>query len=394
MADVTEPTWSNWSGRLTANADLKHVRSEDDVAALVAAAAGAGLTVRTAGRSHSHMPLIPNNDVIIDTSGLNGVISADAEARTAWVYAGTPIAALGRPLHDLGLALKNQGDIDRQTIGGAAATGTHGTGITLQNLSSSVIGARVVLASGETVDCGPGEQSDLWRVVQLNLGAVGVVTRLKLQLRTAYRLRERGDVVGFDDVIGSLAEVSTATRHYEFFWLPDRDLVVAKVIEETLDDPEYPLASEGKRVGWNYEVLANHRAWKHTEIEYSIPLEHGPACMAEIRGMVLSDFPDMPWAIEYRTLAKDDVWMSTACGRDTVTISLHYDVGEDETPLFGAAERIFRAVDGKPHWAKVHYLDGETLSAMHAHWSDWWRVRNAADPDGLFLNEYMLSIKL
>jgi FAD/FMN-containing dehydrogenase len=393
MAEPSMPNWSNWSGRLSSHADLVHVRSEDDVAALISAASFSGKTVRTAGRSHSHMPLIPNSDVIIDTSGLQGIISTDAVAKTAWVYAGTPIAALGRPLHDKGLALKNQGDIDRQTIGGAAATGTHGTGAKLQNISSSVIGARIVLASGEIVDCGPDDRSDLWRVSQLNLGAVGVVTRLKLQLRDAYRLRERGSIVPFDDVIGGLAEVSVATRHYEFFWLPDRDLVVAKAIHETDDAPEYPLEGEGKRVGWNYEVLPNHRAWKHTEMEYSVPIEQGPSCMAEIRGMVLSDFPDMPWAVEYRTLASDEVWMSTACERDTVTISLHHDVGEDETAMFAAAEGIFRQVNGRPHWAKVNYLDGQALSAMHPNWDDWWTLRNGVDPDGVFLNDYMSSIK-
>jgi len=386
------PDWSNWSGRLTADADLIHVRSEDDIARRLAATQP-GSTIRVAGRSHSHMPLIPNSDTIIDTSGLNGVISTNADDQSAWVWAGTPIAALGASLHAAGLALKNQGDIDRQTIGGAAATGTHGTGRSLQNLSASVIGARVILASGDIVDCSVEEHPELWEVARLNLGAIGVITRLHLQLRGAYKLREDGTFKPFDEVIGDLASLPDRSRHYEFFWLPDRDLVVGKAIDETDDDPEYPLAREGRRVAWSYEVLANHRSWKHTEIEYSVPDEVGPSCVAEIRDMVLSDYPDMPWAIEYRTLAADDVWMSTAYRRPTVTISLHYDVAADEEPMYRAAERIFREVDGRPHWAKLNYLDGAELSAIHPRWSDWWRVRDQADPDGLFLNDYLASIR-
>ncbi len=386
------PNWSNWSGRLTADAELVHVRSEDDVARRVAAAEP-GSTIRVAGRSHSHMPLIPNDDTIVDTSGLNGIISTNVDDQTAWIWAGTPIAALGAPLHAAGLALKNQGDIDRQTIAGAAATGTHGTGRTLQNISASVIGARIVLVGGEVVDCSASERSDLWEVVRLNLGAVGVVTRLHLQLREAYKLREDGAIQPFSEVIDDLAVRPDRSRHYEFFWLPDRDLVVGKAIDETDDEPEYPLAREGRRVAWNYEVLPNHRAWKHTEMEYSIPDDEGPACVAEIRDLVRSDYPDMPWAIEYRTLAADDVWMSTAYQRRTVTISLHYDVDADEEEMYRAAERIFRQVDGRPHWAKLNYLDGEDLASIHPRWDDWWRVRDAADPDGVFLNDYLTMIR-
>ena len=342
------PNWSNWSGRLTADAELVHVRSEDDVARRVAAAEP-GSTIRVAGRSHSHMPLIPNDDTIVDISGLNGIISTNVDDQTAWIWAGTPIAALGAPLHAAGLALKNQGDIDRQTIAGAAATGTHGTGRTLQNISASVIGARIVLVGGEVVDCSASERSDLWEVVRLNLGAVGVVTRLHLQLREAYKLREDGAIQPFSEVIDDLAVRPDRSRHYEFFWLPDRDLVVGKAIDETDDEPEYPLAREGRRVAWNYEVLPNHRAWKHTEMEYSIPDDEGPACVAEIRDLVRSDYPDMPWAIEYRTLAADDVWMSTAYQRRTVTISLHYDVDADEEEMYRAAERIFRQLRPPGH---------------------------------------------
>jgi hypothetical protein len=50
-------------------------------------------------------------------------------------------------------------------------------------------------------------------------------------------------------------------------------------------------------------------------------------------------------------------------------------------------------VDGRPHWAKVNYLDGAELATIHPRWDDWWRVRDAADPDDLFLNDYLASIR-
>jgi L-gulonolactone oxidase len=97
--------------------------------------------------------------------------------------------------------------------------------------------------------------------------------------------------------------------------------------------------------------------------------------------------------VEYRSLAADDVWLSTANGRDTVTVSVHEDVGEDERPYFKACEEIFLSHGGRPHWGKVHYLDGKHLQAAHPHWEQWWAVRDAVDPAGSFLNDYLKSLR-
>ena len=388
------PVWTNWSGKQsTATASLHHLRSECDAAAVAAAARDAGHSVRVAGAGHSHQPLVPTDGVIVDVSGLTGVLSTDPAAATATVWAGTPIYALGRPLHDAGLALVNQGDIDRQLIGGAVGSGTHGTGATLGNLSSAVLGATIVVASGDVIDVDPTAEPDLWQVARLHLGAAGIVTKLRLQLRPAYRLRERGSIETYDDLAPGLANAVHAARHFEFFWYPRSDKAAVKYIDETDDDPEYPLAEEGSRVGWNYEVLPNHRTWLHTEMEYSVPLESGPACLDAIRQLLRRDFPEMPYPVEYRSLAPDDVWLSTAYERPTVTISLHQDVGVDDEPMFRAAEEIFRSYDGRPHWGKVNYLDGDELASIHPRWLDWWSARDRVDPTGVFLNDYLRSIR-
>ena len=387
------PVWANWSGRLrVADGRLVHVRSEDDAAALVRTAAAGGSTVRVAGAGHSHAPLVPN-ETIVDVSALSGVIAADTSPMTATVGAGTPIHVLGPALHRHGLALHNQGDIDRQLIAGAVGTGTHGTGAALGNLSSSVVGARLVTAAGEVVDCSADDEPEIWQAARHHLGALGVVTQLTLAVRPAYRLRERGERRPLDDVLPELAELAASSRHVEFFWFPVADRAVLKFIDETDDEPEYPLAPEGGRVAWNYEVLPNHRTWPHTEMEYSVPVERGPECLAAIRDLLAADFPDMGWPVEYRVLAADDVWMSTAYERPTATISLHLPVGDDERPMYTAAEAIFRSFEGRPHWGKVNYLTGDELAAIHLRWDDWWAVRDRIDPAGVFLNDYLRSIR-
>ncbi len=388
------PLWSNWSGRHVARPQsLAFVRSEEDLQALVRSAAAKKLTVRAAGSGHSHAPLVPSQGVIVDTTGLSGVIETDAASARAWVWAGTPICMLGRPLHDAGLALANQGDIDRQAIAGAVATGTHGTGRELANLSASVVGACLVLATGERVSVSASANHELWPAARLTLGALGVVTRLQLQLRPAYRLVESGWEVPFDQLIEEIPARIARHRHFEFFWNPRSDVANAKAIDETDRAPEYPLASEGARCAWSYEVLPNHRPHPHTEMEYSVPADRGIDCLKAIRELLRTRFTDVRWPVEYRTLAADDVWLSTAYERPTVTISVHQAVDEDETAYYRACEEIFLAHDGRPHWGKVNYLDGNALATIHPRWHDWWRLRDAADPSGVFLNDWLRSVR-
>ncbi|MEZ5559018.1 MAG: D-arabinono-1,4-lactone oxidase [Pseudomonadales bacterium] len=387
-------TWSNWSGRQQARPQALHfVRSEADLVALVRAAAASDTPVRAAGAGHSHAPLVPTDGLIVDLSGLAGVVAVDQARQRARVWAGTPIHALGRPLHDVGLGLSNQGDIDRQAIAGACATGTHGTGRTLRNLSAAVTGVSIVLASGELLRCSADERAELFQAARLHLGALGVVTQLELQLRTAYRLQEHGWSEPFEALGERISEYVGSARHFEFFWYPHTDTAVAKTIDETDAPPSYPLAAEGARCAWSYEVLPNHRPHRHTEMEYSVPAEAGLSCMREIRQLIQHDFPGLRWPVEYRTLAADDVWLSTAYERDTVTISVHQDIAEDETGYYRACEAIFLRHGGRPHWGKVHYLDGTQLGNAHPRWEAWWQVRDRADPRGLFLNEFLRSVR-
>ncbi len=387
-------SWNNWSGRQRSKpAALHFVRSETDAAAVVRAAVATQQSVRVAGAGHSHAPLVTNGGVIVDASGLAGVVSVDAAAKRAWVWSGTRIYALGRPLHDLGLALKNQGDIDRQAIAGAVATGTHGTGRALQNLSASVTGIRMVAASGEIIECSAHDDVELFNAARLSLGAFGLVTQLQLQLTDAFRLQERAWSEAFEPLMAKLDEHVAGSRHFEFFWYPHSDIANAKATDTTSEAAVYPLAAEGARRAWSYEVLSNHRPQLHTEMEYSVPAEHGPECMRAIRELIRRDFPDLKWPVEYRTLASDDVWLSTAYERTTVTISVHQDVNEDDEPYFRACEEIFDAYSGRPHWGKVNYLDGAKLAARHPRWVDWWRARDTVDPSQTFLNDYLRSVR-
>lgn len=382
--------WSNWSGLVRGSPGrIVSADSEAEVQSIVREAASRGEAIRVVGEGHSHAPLVAHDGVILGVDALAGVHAVDPEAGVARIGAGARLHALGRPLRDAGVALLNQGDIDRQSLAGAIATGTHGTGVTLQNLSAGVVGLRLVLADGSVVDCDADREPELFAAARIGLGAFGVVTEVALRVRGAYRLKESMWLEPVDDVLSRLGELVRATRHFEFFWMPGKQSVACKALDETDEPAVHPVGPEGGRLAWSDEVLANTREDKHTEMEYSVPAEHGVECFQRLRARVEADFPDLSWPIELRTLAADDVWMSTAYERSTITLSVHQGASEPWRDLFDACEDVFRDFDGRPHWGKAHGRRGKDLAGIHPRWSDWWRVRDAFDPDGRFMNEYL-----
>ncbi len=114
--------WQNWSQSESCRpAEIHFARTVEDVQAAVVRSRELGLAIRVAGSGHSHHRLVPTEGVILDLSGLSGVIGVDTSAGTARVWAGSTLFSLGRPLLEAGVGLVNQGDIDRQALAGPGA---------------------------------------------------------------------------------------------------------------------------------------------------------------------------------------------------------------------------------------------------------------------------------
>ena len=93
--------------------------------------------------------------------------------------------------------------------------------------------------------------------------------------------------------------------------------------------------------------------------------------------------------VEVRFAAADDLWLSTAHGRDTAYIAVHQYIRLPFARYFRAVERIVAAVGGRPHWGKMHWLEAERLGELYPRFADAQRVRQQADPDGVFSSPYL-----
>jgi FAD/FMN-containing dehydrogenase len=386
-------SWCNWSRSVQCTPRrIERPTSEAELAARLRGAWADGLPVRVAGSGHSHSPLVATDGLLLGLGALDGIEASDPAGLEATVRAGTVLSRLGAPLRALGMAMENLGDVDVQALAGAIATGTHGTGRRLRNLSSQVVGVRLYTAAGERLECSEQSSPRVFAAARLSLGALGVIAAVRLRLVPAYRLHERIWREDVEPALERLDERIAAHRHFEFFWLPHKDRLELKALDPS-QLPDGPVPGRPReRVGPSHEILPSVRDVAHVEMEYAVPAEHGVACFREIRERMRRRHPDVLWPVEFRTLAADDAPLSPAQGRETVTISLHQAAELPYREFFTDCEAIFRNVAGRPHWGKLHGCRAAQLRGLYPRWDEFHAARRELDPHGRLLNDHLREL--
>jgi FAD/FMN-containing dehydrogenase len=180
--------------------------------------------LRPVGSGHSFSGLVPSDGTLVASDLLSGVISTDAERLQAEVWAGTRLHQLGPLLEARDQALPNLPDMAYPTLGGALATSTHGTGPRFGSLSTFV--DRLVLAtpSGELLECSPERNAEVFHAARCSLGALGVLTRVRLQNQRAFRLVETAQFEALDGLLEDVERRRDAHRHFELYAFPHASL--------------------------------------------------------------------------------------------------------------------------------------------------------------------------
>nr|WP_244475162.1 FAD-binding protein [Rhizobium sp. Leaf341] len=182
--------WRNWVGNQSCIVRARGAPgSEAELSDMVRTAAAEGMAVRCAGSGHSFTPVALTSGLHLTLSGMQGVTDIDQERKRVSVSAGTTINALGKVLKANGLSLINQGDIDSQALAGALTTGTHGTGATLGNMASQIVGMRIVQPDGSIL-VADESNPDLLNAARVSIGMLGVISEITLQAMDSYRLHE------------------------------------------------------------------------------------------------------------------------------------------------------------------------------------------------------------
>jgi FAD/FMN-containing dehydrogenase len=379
--------WKNWSGSQQHQArQLSLPESESELLSLLDQARNEDLVVRPIGSAHSFVPFW-TDDILLSLDGMKGIRHIDFERQQVTMGAGTKLHEIGQPLYEAGFSMINMGDIDRQSIAGAIGTGTHGTGRNLQNVSNQLASVRFMQASGELLTLTPAD-GDLFRAVQVSMGTLGVVTEVTLNVVPAYHLIEKNWECSVEACGEALEELINNNRHFEFFWDPAKDVCAMK----TLNPVEVGFTDGVNPVGPAHEIIPSTRDLEFNETEFSVPYESGWECFLELRGLMQRKYPEVRWPLEYRILAADESLLSTANGRESVTISAHQSNRLDHTAFFLDAENLFRDFDGRPHWGKIHTLRFDELNGRLPGFDRFCEVRQRLDPKGRFLNSFLRGV--
>lgn len=419
--------WRNWSGGLVAHpAGRFSPADEAELAEFLKSTQG---SVRPVGSGHSFTPLVPTDGHLVVIDQLTGMLSHDPDALQATFAAGTRLGDMGAPLAEVGQAMLNLPDIDRQTLAGATATSTHGTGIAFPSLSAMVTELRLVTPGGEMLDISAESDPALFNAARVSLGALGIITRMTIQNRDSYRLKAQNWAQPIEEVLETFDESAAAHRHFEMFPLTHSDYALTLAIDETdepinnpPEDPEQAAAFGEAMAMWmqtppgerrplvnglaeqiapteavdvSYKILSNVRNNRFNEMEYSVPLEAGAECLREVLRTISEQEVDVVFPLEYRYVQRDDTWLGMSSGdEDHAAISIHRTASEDYRPYFDLIEPIFWKYGGRPHWGKIHSLGAEELGGLYPHFADFQALRAELDPQGRMLNEHLRRLFL
>lgn len=410
-------------------AEVVRPATTDEVADLVRTARAAGRRVKAIGAGHSFTAIAATDGVQLSLDRLQRVIDIDLDRHVVTVGAGITLHRLNDVLADAGLALPNLGDIDRQSIAGAIATATHGTGLELGNLATNVIGMELVTGEGDVVGCRADERPDLLHAARVGLGALGSVTEVTLQCVPAFRLHARESVEVLDDVLDDFGAECVAVDHFELYWMPGSRRCQVKRNRRT-DEPAAPQGRLGYvrdkwvgenlafgavcRVGRRFPSLAprigklvasaaterelidrsdrifcSPRRVRFVEMEYGVPLEHLPDAVRRVRELAGNLPTPVLFPIEVRVSAADDIPLSTGHGRRSGWVAVHQYRGVPYEEYFAGVERIMDDYDGRPHWGKVHGQRAATLKGRYPQWDVFADARERLDPNRTFANPYL-----
>jgi L-gulono-1,4-lactone dehydrogenase len=427
--------WTNWAQSVACRpARVESPRDPAEVAEVLATARRDGLSVKPVGAGHSFTPVAATDGVQVRLDRLAGLIRTDFDPEsgsgTATAAAGTTLRVLNAELTRLGLGLANMGDIDVQTVSGAVATGTHGTGRDSASLSAQVVGLEIVLPGRGLVQCTADHEPELFQAARLGLGALGIVTSLTFRVEQAFLLHAVEEPGHLDEILERFDEYA-ATDHLDLYWFPFTDSVQVKRHRRT-GNPRRPLSrasawwvDAGENVGIEMiqritraaprytpvvnrlagrlisrrdyvdmapSVFTRPRRVRWHEMEYGLPRGVAVAAIREFRRLTTQGPWRIAFPVEIRLAPADDVWLSPGYGRETVYIACHAYPRTDYLGWFAVSEELFASYGGRPHWGKLHTRDVGHLQQVYPRLAEFRDIRNLVDPDRVMGNAYLRHV--
>ncbi len=386
--------------------------------------------VRFAGSLHSLNALCATSDIQIQTDKLNRIISLDKSALRVKVEAGIKIGALLAELAKEGLSLPNQGYITEQSIGGAIATATHGSGRT-GTLSGAVVEIELIDSRGNLHSLSPDANNHLFSAAIVNLGCLGAIYSLTLKCIPLKKLHLEKVKMDLETTLNQLSDLLNRYEYFQFIINPYGNETIVWKYHKTEEKPRnrfgykwhrmlvkilavccfdiipipwwlmpsmiqlYLIASPLKSsVDVSYKLLSPADEGHYIEEEIAVPFERFKEALEATRKIINKHGANKnrPVAVILIRFANADSYgyLSPAFSRQTAYISLIAIVKEGYKELFREFETSLYPFEGKPHWGKANFLSKERFSLLYReNYNRFLEACKELDPDRMFSNDYI-----
>ena len=410
---------TNWAGNLTYSAE--RLVAPKTVAEAQEVVRGAR-KLRVVGSRHCFNDIADTPDTQLSLDHMRGVVSLDTARHQVTIEGGARYSDISPWLHDHGYALHNLASLPHITVAGACATATHGSGAKLGNLATAVAAIEFINAEGDLVTLSRERNADTFPGAAVNLGALGVLTKLTLDLQPSFAMRQNVYcdlplatlAANFDEIMAAGYSVSLFTDWQgdliEQVWIKSRaaagsplDRLKPFFGAAPASDKMNPVpganpincTEQMDSVGPSYDRLPHFRidsipsAGGEIQVEYFIARNHAVAAIAALHewGGALSP---LVMASEIRTIAADDLWLSPCYQRPCV--AFHFTFNPDQSAvmkLLPGMEEALAPFEPVPHWGKLTTMAPETVRSRYARLGAFRELLDAHDPAGKFRNAFV-----
>ena len=406
---------TNWAGNYEFRApEVRTPESVEQLQELV----GGSPRIRAIGTRHSFNDLADSAGALVSLVDSQPEPRLDTERMTVSVTAGTRYGVLASWLDAQGFALHNMGSLPHISVAGAIATGTHGSGNTLGNLSTAVSGLQMVTGDGQLLEVDRTHPQFEGMVV--SLGALGIVTRVSLDIQPTFNVRQdvytdlpwHAALEEFEAITSSAYSVSLFTDWrgdtLQSVWFKTRLApgnsgsmpptmfgATAAITETSLAEGQNNTTVQGGIPGAWSERLPHFRLdstpsnGDELQTEYFVDRRRAPGALAAVRALGEFIAPHL-LITELRTVAADELWLSPAMGRPSLAI--HFTWKNESAAVARLAPQIEAALapfDARPHWGKVNTMNAVNIAPLYPRLPEFQALAERMDPQHRFRNAYL-----
>jgi alditol oxidase len=410
---------TNWAGNLEYGSERLY--SATDIAD-VRRFVKVNTKFKVLGTKHCFNDIANTGTQFLSVRSQDKVVDINAKNKTVTIEAGMSYGQLAPFLDQHGFALHNLASLPHISVAGACSTATHGSGEKNGNLATQVSALDLVTASGDAVSLSREKEGDVFLAAVVGLGALGVITRLTLDVQPTFTMKQYvyenlplSELrQSFDAIESSAYSVSLFTdwqkQRVNEVWLKVREdtepkfdaraqFFGAKLATRNLHpiaeiSPENCTEQMGVPGPW-YERLPHFRmgfmpsAGKELQSEYFVPRKHAVEAILAIEKLRDNISPHLLIS-EIRTIAADNLWMSTAYKRDSVAI--HFTWKQDwpvVSKLLPEIERELAPFEPRPHWGKLFTMPPQQLRLKYERLPEFVALAKKLDPSGKFRNDFL-----